>query len=41
MQMRLNDEDVTLLHICDVMAQTFVKSLKLNDTYHLKLPTLL
>lgn len=41
MQMRLNDEDVTLLHICDVMAQTFVKSLKLNDTDHLKLPTLL
>jgi len=40
MQMRLNDEDVTLLHICDVMAQTFVKSLKMNDANQLQLPTM-
>lgn len=41
MQMRLDEEDVTLLHICDVMAHTFVKSIRLNDIEHLKLPTLL
>lgn len=41
MQMRLEDEEVTLLHICDVMAQTFVKSLKLNDANQLNLPSLL
>lgn len=41
MQMSLEDEEVTLLHICDVMAQTFVKSLKSNDTNKLKLPSLL
>ncbi len=41
MQMRLNEEDVTLLHVCDVMAHTFVKSLKLNGAEHLKLPTIL
>lgn len=40
MQMRMNEEDVTILHICDVIAHTFVKSLKLNDAEHLKLPTL-
>lgn len=38
MQMRLNDETVTLLHLCDVMAQTFVKSIKLNDANQLQLP---
>lgn len=41
MQMGLDDEEVTLLHICDVMAHTFVKSLKLNDAEHLKLPIIL
>lgn len=41
MQMRLNDEAVTLLHLCDVIAQTFVKSLKMNDANQLNLPSLL
>ncbi|MDK9692778.1 MAG: type II CRISPR-associated endonuclease Cas1 [Sulfurimonas sp.] len=41
MQMKLNDETVTLLHLCDVMAQTFVKSLKMNDANQLNLPSLL
>lgn len=41
MQMKLNNENVTLLHVCDVMAHSFVKSLKLNDANYLKLPTLL
>ncbi|MCK9472754.1 type II CRISPR-associated endonuclease Cas1 [Sulfurimonas sp.] len=40
MQMKLDGENVTLLHTCDVMAHSFVKSLKLNDANYLKLPTL-
>jgi len=40
MQMRLNDETVTILHLCDVMAQTFVKSIKLNDANQLQLPAM-
>ena len=41
MQMRLNGEDVTVLNLCDIMAHTFVKSLKLNDVGSLKLPSIL
>ncbi len=41
MQMHFNDEDVTVLNICDTMAHSFVKSIKLNDVTHLKLPSIL
>jgi len=41
MQMRLNDEEVTLLNICDIMAHSFVKTIKLNDIGSLKLPEVL
>lgn len=41
MQMNLNDENVTVLNICDIMAHTFVKSIKLNDVACLKLPSVL
>ncbi len=41
MQMRLNGEDVTVLNLCDIMAHTFVKSLKLSDVGSLKLPSIL
>lgn len=40
MEMILEQERVTLLHICDVMAQSFVKSMKFNDASCLKLPIL-
>jgi CRISP-associated protein Cas1 len=40
MQMQLENESVTLLHVCDVMAHSFVKSIKLSDSSHLKLPTI-
>jgi CRISPR-associated protein Cas1 len=40
MQMRFSGEDVTLLHICDVMAHSFVKSIKLNDASYLQLPSI-
>ncbi|MDD2905580.1 MAG: type II CRISPR-associated endonuclease Cas1 [Sulfurimonas sp.] len=40
MQMRLDGEDVTLLHLCDVMAQSFVNAMKCNDVSRLKLPSL-
>ncbi len=39
MQMRFNDEDVTVLNVCDFMTQTFVKSMKLNDSSKLNLPS--
>jgi len=41
MQMRLNGEDVTLLNICDIMAHSFVKAIKLNDVGSLKLPSII
>ena len=40
MQMKFRGEDVTLLHICDVMAHSFVKSIKLNDASYLQLPSI-
>lgn len=40
MQMKFRGEDVTLLHICDVMAHSFVKSIKLNDANYLQLPSI-
>lgn len=41
MQMRLNNEDVTIVSICDVMAYSFVNALKNNDVNQLKLPEIL
>ena len=41
MQMKLNKESVTLLDVCDTMAHSFVKALKLNNVSSLKLPSLL
>jgi len=38
-QMRLNAENVTVLNVCDVMAQTFVKSMRLNGVSELSLPS--
>ena len=40
-EMFLNDENVTLLHVSDVMAQSFVSAMKLNDVSKLSLPSLL
>ncbi|PCH99800.1 MAG: subtype II CRISPR-associated endonuclease Cas1 [Flavobacteriaceae bacterium] len=40
MEMILEEESVSVLHVCDVMAQSFVKSMKLKDTSYLKLPLL-
>lgn len=40
MQMRLDGEDVTVLHLCDVMAQSFVNAMKFNDVSRLKLPSI-
>lgn len=40
MQMTLNEENATILHICDVMAHSFVKSIKLKDIGCLNLPVL-
>ncbi len=39
MEMHLNSENVLILNICDIMAQTFVKAMKLNDASRLSLPT--
>ncbi len=39
MQMRYNKEDVSVLNVCDFMTQTFVKSMKLNDSSKLNLPS--
>ena len=38
MEMKLNNENVLLLNICDSMAQTFVKVMKCNDVAKLQLP---
>lgn len=40
MDVQLENESVTVLHVCDVMAHTFVKSMKLGDSSHLKLPSI-
>lgn len=39
MEMRLDDEVVTVLNVCDIMAQSFVKCMRFKDISHLKLPT--
>jgi len=39
MQMQLENENITLLNICDIMAHSFVKAMKLNDASFLKLPS--
>ena len=41
MQMRIEKEDVTVLNVCDMMAQTLVKAIKLNSVDGLKLPSLI
>jgi len=38
MEMKLNDENILILNICDKMAQGFVKAMKLNDVSRLTLP---
>ena len=38
MEMKLNDENILILNICDIMAQGFVKAMKLNDSSQLILP---
>ncbi|OIP55218.1 MAG: hypothetical protein AUK54_04255 [Helicobacteraceae bacterium CG2_30_36_10] len=40
MEMQLENESVSILHVCDVMAHSFVKSIKLSDSSHLKLPSI-
>ena len=39
MSMRVDDEAVTVLNICDIMAQSFVKCMRLKDVGSLKLPS--
>ena len=39
MPMKFNDEKVTVLNVCDYMAQTFVKAMRLNDVNRLELPS--
>jgi len=41
MQMKLEGENVTVLHICDVLAHSFVNAVKSNNAAKLKLPSLL
>jgi len=38
MEMKLNNENILILNICDKMAQGFVKAMKLNDVSRLTLP---
>lgn len=38
MEMKLNNENVLILNICDTIAQSFVKAVKLNDSSRLMLP---
>ena len=40
MQMRLGSENITILNICDIMAHSFVKSIRLNSVGSLKLPSI-
>lgn len=39
LQMQLNGESVSVINVCDVMAQSFVKAMKLNDVDMLQLPS--
>ncbi len=39
LQMQLSGESVTVLNICDIMVQSFVKAMKLNDATQLNLPS--
>ncbi len=39
MQMKLDGENITILNICDIMAHSFVKSMRLNSVGSLKLPS--
>lgn len=41
MQMRLKGDNVTILYVCDVMAQGFVNAIKYNDATRLVLPSIL
>ena len=41
MKMQLDGESVRILNICDAIAHTFVKSIKLNDADSLVLPSVL
>lgn len=41
MEMRVKDENVLLLNICDMMAHSFVKAMKQNDASSLLLPSIL
>ncbi len=38
MEMVVNDENVLVLNVCDIMAQSFVKAMKLSDVNRLLLP---
>ncbi|MEA1954905.1 MAG: type II CRISPR-associated endonuclease Cas1 [Campylobacterota bacterium] len=38
-KMQLNGESVTVLNLCDIMAQNFVKAMKLNDATNFNLPS--
>jgi len=41
MQMRLGKENIMVLNVCDIMAHSFVKAIKLNEVGSLKLPFIL
>lgn len=40
MQMKLDKENIILLDVCDIMAYSFVNSIRLNDISSLRLPSL-
>jgi CRISPR-associated protein Cas1 len=39
MEMNVDEENVLVLNVCDIMAQSFVKCMKLKDVSRLSLPT--
>jgi hypothetical protein len=39
MEMNVDGENVLVLNVCDIMAQSFVKCMKLKDVSRLSLPT--
>ncbi len=41
MQMKLDNESVTVLNVCDIMAHSFVKAMKLSGVGSLRLPSVL
>ena len=41
MSMQVEGEDVLVLNVCDIMAQSFVKAMRENDVGRLKLPSVL